>query len=1082
MRIAHFRPFAVLFLLALLSLPASVAPEKAADELFLTEAEKEWLEAHPSLRLGIMGSRLPFERLSPTGEQEGIASEYACWLEQTLGVRLIPVARPVNASWDDALRENEADLMLAVVKSPRTRDRLLFTRPYLKLPLVLFRLKDADFINGLDDLRGQRVAAVGPEPLAILKEAAPDITAVFAPDTREGLKMLQDGEVDAVFDALNAGTCFIRLDNLRDVVVGAVTPYQLTLRFGVRKDWPELVGILDKALLSLPPPTAADFHNRWMNIRQTREVDWELFWKLTALVVLAAASVAGTALFMLGKVRREVLVRRQAENTLTALLEHLPAAVCMFDAEGRCLKLNAMCTTVFGFTEEQARGRVPGKDFPVDQAILSEARLRRVLSTGRPLTFPHAVSRGKGLSSFYLTTMTPLRQRDGTPCAVLSLSTDISAQKHLEKRLSDQLAFARQLLETSPAGVVIAVEGAIRYSNPQARALMNLHEENGLVHMPPQLREVAERLPADHAPLAEVEMQSCDAGGLRHDLRVTSTRTLFEGASGVICWLVDITKNKAMEKELLHAKEAAETASRAKSDFLATMSHEIRTPMNGIIGMSHLALQTDLTPRQREYLTQISGSATALLRIVNDILDFSKIEAGRLEMEHLPFRLEQVLEEVAAIAASGMAEKDLEVLFQIEPEVPLLLEGDALRLSQILLNLVGNAVKFTPAGHVLVSIGLVSRETSGARLRFSVRDTGIGMTPEQIGGLFKSFTQADSSTTRRYGGTGLGLAITKQLVELMGGEIGVESAPGQGSDFVFTASFGVLAQPELRRLLPSHPLYGARVLVVDGSPLSRSVLTETLRALCLKPEAAPDAEAALRLCAQAGAEDRPFRIGLIDWSLPGQNGETAGRALHRAAPEMALLYMAPPHDQGDALGLIRQWKTEADAPGLSLLAKPVTPSALIMGLLAASQWEEQPGRAAPPAYPELAGARVLLAEDNAVNRQVAREILQSCGMETDQAADGLEAIEKIWSGRYQAVLMDLEMPGMDGLTATRLLREYGRFDALPVIAMSAHAANADREECLRAGMQDYVSKPVDPAALLDALARWVRRDPLSPRP
>lgn len=1081
MRIAHFRPFAVLFLLALLAFPVHAAPEKATDGLSLTEAEKEWLNAHPSLRLGIMGSRLPFERLSPAGEQEGIAAEYARWLEQALGVRLAPVARPVNASWDDALREDVADLMLAVVKSPRTQDRLLFTRPYLELPLVLFKRKGADFINGLDDLRGQRVAAVGPEPLAVLREAAPEIAAVFASDTREGLEMLQRGEVGAVFDALDAGTCFIRLDDLHDIVVGAVTPYRLTLRFGVRKDWPVLAGILDKALLSLPPATAADFHNRWMNIKRTREIDWSLFWTLTALVVLAAGAVAGTALVLLGRVRREVAVRRQTESALAALLENLPAAVCLFDADCRCRRLNAMCAPVFGFTQEQALGRIPGKDFPVARAVLSESRLRHVLSTGRPLTLPHAVSHGDGASSSYLTTMTPLRTSDGVPYAVLSLSMDISIQKHLEKRLSDQLAFARQLLETSPAGVVIAVEGAIRYSNPQARALMDLREEDGVVRLSPELRAVSEQLPADQAPLAEVELKSRDAQGGQHDLRVTYTRTLFEGVPGIICWLVDITKNTALEKELLRAKEEAETASRAKSDFLATMSHEIRTPMNGIIGMSHLALHTDLTPRQREYLTQISDSATALLRIVNDILDFSTIEAGRLEMDHAPFRLEQVLEEVAAIAAPGMAEKDLEVLFRIDPEVPLLLEGDALRLSQILLNLVGNAIKFTAAGHVLVSIGLVSREAASARLRFSVRDTGIGMTPEQIGGLFKSFTQADSSTTRRYGGTGLGLAITRQLVERMDGDIRVESAPGQGSDFIFTALLGVLAQPELRRLLPSHPLYEARILVVDGSPLSRSVLTEVLEALRLRPEAAADGEEALRLCAQAKAEGRPFRIALIDWRLPGPSREAAGRALHRAMPDMALLYMAPLHDQGDVLGLIRQWKTEPEAPGLSLLAKPITPSALIMGLLAVGQPEGQPERTALPAFPELAGARILLAGDTAVNRQMAGDILRACGMEADLAEDGLEAIEKIWSGRYQAVLMDLEMPGMGGLKATRLLREYGRFDALPIIAMSAHATKADREESLHAGMQDYVSKPVDPAALLDALARWIRRNPLSPR-
>ena len=502
--------------------------------------------------------------------------------------------------------------------------------------------------------------------------------------------------------------------------------------------------------------------------------------------------------------------------------------------------------------------------------------------------------------------------------------------------------------------------------------------------------------------------------------------------------------------------------------------------MNGIIGMSHLTLQTELTSRQRDYLTQISTSASTLLRIVNDILDFSKIEAGKLEMEHADFQLEQVLEEVASIADLSAAEKGLELLSRISPDVPPVLEGDALRLSQILLNLVGNAIKFTQSGHVLVSVTQERHEGSKTRLRFSVSDTGIGMTSEQIGNLFESFTQADNSTTRRYGGTGLGLAICKRLVNLMGGEIHVRSTPGHGSDFVFTAEFGTVAVPERCLLLPSHPLHGERILIVDDNELSRNILSGMLREFQLDPVSAASGEEAVRLCRDAAREGKPYRVALVDWLMPGMSGKDTAQALCAALPKQpVILFMATIHDRPDVLAHIREGK---DIP-MRLITKPVTPSSLISALLEAEQPQDRPDRAEPSAapFPELMGARVLLAEDNAINRQVANEILQSSGVSVEPAGDGLEAVEKLWEGGYDAVLMDIQMPGMDGLKATRILREYARFDNLPIIAMTAHAMNGDREKSLSVGMQDYIAKPIEPSVLLSTLARWIHRDGRSPR-
>ena len=449
-------------------------------------------------------------------------------------------------------------------------------------------------------------------------------------------------------------------------------------------------------------------------------------------------------------------------------------------------------------------------------------------------------------------------------------------------------------------------------------------------------------------------------------------------------------------------------------------------------------------------------------------------------MEHADFQLEQVLEEVASIADLSAAEKGLELLSRISPDVPPVLEGDALRLSQILLNLVGNAIKFTQSGHILVSVTQERHEGSKTRLRFSVSDTGIGMTSEQIGNLFESFTQADNSTTRRYGGTGLGLAICKRLVNLMGGEIHVRSTPGHGSDFIFTAEFGTVAVPERRLLLPSHPLHGERILIVDDNELSRNILSGMLREFQLDPVSAASVGEAVRLCRDAAREGRPYRVALIDWLMPGMNGKDTAQAICAALPKRpVILFMATIHDRPDVLAHIREGK---DIP-MRLITKPVTPSSLISALLEAEQPQNRPDRAEPSAapFPELVGARVLLAEDNAINRQVANEILQSSGVSVEPAGDGLEAVEKLWEGGYDAVLMDIQMPGMDGLKATRILREYARFDNLPIIAMTAHAMNGDREKSLSVGMQDYIAKPIEPSVLLSTLARWIHRDGRSPR-
>ena len=684
--------------------------------------------------------------------------------------------------------------------------------------------------------------------------------------------------------------------------------------------------------------------------------------------------------------------------------------------------------------------------------------------------------------------ITELREGRDEELAGVTRGFNLVVRKIREESKRQEGKF-RDLLESAPDAMIIVNKGGeIVLANRLATSLFGWSREELLgkrieMLVPerfrprhPELRTGFFAEPRARAMGGERELFGLRKDGSEFPVEISLSPIETEEGLLVSSAIRDVTERKAVEQELKRAKGLAEEATKAKSDFLANMSHEIRTPMNAIIGMSHLALKTELTPRQRDYLGKIQTSGQHLLGVINEILDFSKIEAGKLTVEHIDFQLDKVLENVVGLIAEKTAEKGLELVLDIERSVPYDLRGDPLRLGQVLINYANNALKFTEKGEIAIIVSRREETETDVVLYFAVRDTGIGLTGEQQSRLFQSFQQADSSTTRRYGGTGLGLAICRRLADLMGGTVGVESEPGKGSTFWFMVRLGKAPAKTRLRVL-SADLLGKRVLVVDDNESARLTLRELLLAMNFSVDQAASGTRAIEAVVEADRDARPYELVLLDWQMPGLDGiEVARRVRAASLRRQPHLMMVTAYGREEVLH-------GADKAGVeSVLIKPVSASVLfdevarIFGDRQAERRESGAGEAANAlaGMGTIRGARVLVVEDNELNRQVATELLEDSGFVVETAENGRVAVEKATANDYDVVLMDMQMPVMDGCAATVELRRVERLKGLPILAMTANALQEDREQCLAAGMNDHIAKPIEPEALSRGLLKWVR--------
>lgn len=947
----------------------------------LSEQERAYLDAHPILKHSGNPSYLPYEAFDKKGNHHGMVADYLDVIQKMLGVE---IKRVPSLSWEDALsksRDKKVDMITNYTNDDDFASTHLITKGFIKSPTVIVKQKHdhyEPFISDPSQLRGKKIA-IGKK-YAFLKHIYtehPQLNYTEVDTIENVLKGVSSGEFDAAIVSLNIGTYNISKHGLRNLQVVGECDFELELGFQVAKEDEVLYSILNKALDAISQEEHQAILNKWTTVKIKKEID------LKYIAIFLFIIVIGVVLyfFRLYELKKKI---KQSTSELSKLLrvfdEHVMATET--DLDGNITYVSRAFCAISGYTQEELLGKNHRIMKHSDNNPQIYKSLWETITAGK--TWRGVVKNRKKDGGYYWVESVITRDYDafGKPFGYMAIRHDISAEIELKEfsenleeivksRTEELLVLNKQqkaIFDSASIGILLLKNRIIKELNDRVCEMMGYSKEElleGTTRIFCQSDESYDKIAEYYKILEEGKIAYWEQTLVRKDgtlfLAKISLKAKDERnpTAGAVATIDDITFEKKALEEIKKAKEMAEDATRTKSQFLANVSHEIRTPMSAIMGMSHLALETELDEKQRGYIQKIESASKNLLAIINDILDFSKIEAKKMTLEHKTFYLEEIFENLINIFSFKIKEKNLKILFSIEHDVPSSLIGDSLKLSQILTNLLSNAIKFTSSGEIVVGVGVKELHEHSIRVEFWVKDSGIGMSDEQIQKLFTPFQQADGSITRTYGGTGLGLSISKHLVEMMEGTIAVESELGKGSRFYFDVKIDLAAQ---------------------------------------------------------------------------------NRALLKNASSKKLLTPSNLHDA--VLGAFGKEITKYNK--YNDVAK------------------------------SLRGAKILLVEDNEENQEIAKEFLKKVGVEAVVANNGKEALRMADETLFDVILMDCQMPVMDGFEATRLLRIDKHMTTIPIIAMTANVSSEDKEECTRAGMSDFIAKPIDIKLFYSTLMKWIK--------
>nr|WP_321266291.1 PAS domain S-box protein [uncultured Sulfurimonas sp.] len=947
---------------------------------YLTNEELEYLDKHPTIKYTGDPNYLPYEAFNKDKKHEGMVADYLDIIEKKLNINILRIP---SISWSDALKKSEnfeVDILSNYTNDKKFSTTHTFTDAFIDSPVVIIKKRDdfQPFMSNLSELKNDKVAL--GKTYAFLNpifEKYPDLNYIELDSIEEVLKCVSSGEYDSALVTLNIGTYTIAKHGLRNLQVVGKSGFDMKLGFQVKKEDELLIAILNKTLNSISQQEHQKILNKWTKVEIKTSRDYGYIWTLLAILALV-----GLLFFY----RNYELKKEISKNTsdLTKLLKTFDENVISSktDLDGNITHVSKAFCKVSGYKPSELIGKNHKIiKHPDNDKALYEDLWKTI--TSKKMWRGTIKNRKKNNGYYWAKTIIEQECDDnGKIIGYIAIREDITAKVELEEltenlenivksRTEELLALNIQqktIFDSATIGIIMYKQRIISHINNEACKMLG-YEENEIIGNTSRFLcendEAYNNITKQYEVVKLGEIASWEQKIIRKDKTSFLAKINLKAkdhtdlSKGVVATIDDITlENKALQ-DIQEAKKMAEDATKAKSDFLANMSHEIRTPMNAIIGMSYLALESDLNAKQRSYIQKIENASKNLLCIINDILDFSKIEANSMTLENNEFYLENVLEDLMDMFAFKMQQKKLHLLFSIDKNTPLVLIGDSLRLSQILINLLSNAVKFTNKGEIIVSIKVIDKFNDRIRLGFEVKDSGIGLSQDQIKKLFIPFQQADSSTTRSFGGTGLGLSICKNLVNLMNGEIGVDAKLGEGSTFYFNVNLGCLDN-------------------------NKKLLNKDVSKELLSPSNLQDA-----VLSAFGKEITKYRNY---------------------------------HNVAKSIG----------------------------------------------------GGVILVVEDNLQNQEVAKELLEKVGVIAEIASNGMEALEMLEENEYDAVLMDCQMPIMDGYEATQKLRENNDFENLPIIAMTANSMQSDKDKCFLAGINDIITKPINVNNFYNTLEKWVK--------